>query len=230
MEDVTNIAELGKRILALKDENPSFKYDRQMPADQENYYIDFALHLSRMLHKFSDKGVQISGETGKKVNRLLNSIELAVRTNDQHRLGWAISQMVEDFEVIRYDQHGDPLGTCSDCKPEQQTLPDGTVVDHDAGCWGLTVNMWLWTTLMCFTRIACFVKHLAADAGTDSLFTGHCDNQGTEECKCVQAKWRLSTAILMLGVILFLVGGPVGGASGTALARAAILRLAPAVP
>lgn len=217
MSKVTNIAELAKRLDSLKKECPDFNYGIEMPQKQTVYYVNFAKLVSKLIPSASNKSAYFDSNSIDKVNKRLEAIERAIRLNDLRRLDMILTELVHDFEIV------DTAKCECGCQGMPLLLPD-----DDPGCEGVTLSFLWFTTLICFTKISCFVTHLGISAVDDAIYTGHCDNQGGPDCKCVAARYRLSTVLIMLTVILMFVSGPFGAAARE-LIKQAIARCAPAV-
>jgi len=213
MAKAKNLLDIFKEVLVMRELNPEFKFAPPMPKEQEQYFADIATGLTKILDQFPDKSLVMSSEDAALTERYLKLISHAISTNDPGRLDAICAELANSYEVTGK--------VCESASKEEGCC-------HDGDCVPTVVNFIWWSWLICSATLKCVLKHLAADPARDRLFVGHCDDEGSGVCKCIQISFSLSAVMMLLSVIMLLFGGPVIGTAGRALIQRLIIRLAPA--
>jgi hypothetical protein len=206
MNKPENLLDIVKEVLLIRETNPDFRIT-SLPKENEQYLAHLAVAFTKMLDQFPDKSLQLKPEDARITQRYLAAISRAVSKGDGEGLNAICTELANSYE--KTDK------VCEDCK-------------HDGDCIASVVSMAWWSWLVCATTLACVTKHMGADIGRDRLFAGHCDDEGSGVCKCIQISFSLSAVLLLISIILFFFGGPVIGTAGREMIRQMVLRLAPA--
>jgi len=210
MAKVENLLDIFKEVLLIRELHPEFRFSPPMPKEQQEYFASMAIGLEKMLGELPDKSLVLTKEDATITGRYLDAISNAVSNNDPGRLDAICAEIANSYET-----------TDKVCESS-----DGCC--HDGDCVGTVVNLVWWSWLVCSATLACVLKHLAGDPVRDRLFVGHCDDQGTGVCKCIQISFSLSAVLLLISILLVFFGGPVIGAAGRAAIQRLVLRMAPA--